>query len=198
MGRPRLHDDRTERELLAAAERLLAENGIEGLSVRRLAEAAGSTTRAVYTVFGSKDGVLRALYRAAFEALSADLDALAPSDDPIADLVAAGVKGFRGWERAHPDLFGLAFARAAAVPLSRADSDAGVQAFGRLLARVARCVEAGLLPPGRDLEVGLSFHALCEGLAALERRGRFPLLKGQDPEEMWRSALGALVDGYRT
>jgi AcrR family transcriptional regulator len=197
MGRPRLHDDRTERELLAAAERLLAEDGIEGLSVRRLAEAAGSTTRAVYTVFGGKEGVLRALYRGAFQALSADLDALEPTDDPIADLVAAGVLGFRGWARAHPDLFRLAFEGSAAVPVSPADTDAGVQAFGRLLTRVRRCADAGLIPAGRDVEVGLSFHALCEGLASLEARGRFLLLQGQDPETTWRSALGALVEGYR-
>jgi hypothetical protein len=65
-----------------------------------------------------------------------------------------------------------------------------------LLARVRRCVEAGLIAPGREVEVGLSFHGLCEGLATLESRARFPLLAGQDPEDMWRSALSALVRGY--
>jgi AcrR family transcriptional regulator len=195
MGRPRLHDEQTERELLAAAERLLANGGMDALSVRALAEAAGSTTRAVYTVFGGKEGLLRALYREAFRALEADLKALALTDDPAADLVAAGVEGFRGWARAHPQLFRLAFEDAA----PRAEGpveETGVQAFGRLRERVRRCIDAGLIAEGREMEVALSFHALCEGLAVFEARGRFPLLRGQDPVVMWRSALTALVTGY--
>src|SRR4029453_15136385 len=100
MGRPRLHDETTERELLAAAERLLAEGGAEALSVRRLAEAAETTPRAIYSLFGGMDGLFRALFREAFHALSADLDALPLTDDPRADLIATGATGFRGWAKA--------------------------------------------------------------------------------------------------
>lgn len=197
MGRPRLHDEQTERELLAAAERLLAAGGLDALSLRALADAAGSTTRAVYTVFGGKDGLLRALFREAFRALESDLQALALTDDPAADLVAAGVVGFRGWARAHPELFRLAFDEAIPLRPEGPVEETGVRAFGRLRERVRRCIDAGLIAEGRELEVALSFHALCEGLAVFEARGRFPLLRGQDPVAMWRSALTALVAGYR-
>jgi len=196
MGRPRLHDERTERDLLAAAEALLAEGGVEALSVRRLAEAASTTPRAIYSVFGGMDGLLRALFREAFRALSATLDALPLTADPQADLVAAGVSGFRNWALTHPDLFRLAFEDRAA-PVQRADSEAGLEAFARLLARVRRCIDAGVLPPGSDVDVSLAFHAMCEGLASLEARGRFPPLAGYDPEALWESALGAVVAGYR-
>ena len=196
MGRPRLHDETTRSELLAAAEGLLAEGGAEALSVRRLAEAAGTTPRAIYSLFGSKEGVLRALYRAAFHALSATLDALPPSGDPEDDLVAAGAVAFRSWARAHPELFRLAF-EAAATPVMADDVESGVEAFGRMLARVQRCVDTGLLADGSQIEVGLSFHAMCEGLASLEARGRFPLLAGRDSQAMWDSALRAVVRGYR-
>src|SRR4030095_5589623 len=104
MGRPRLHDERTERELLAAAEVLLAEGGAEALSVRRLAEAARTTPRAIYSIFGGMDGLLGALFREAFHALAAALDALVLTDDPMADLVAAGAVGFRGWARGRAGL----------------------------------------------------------------------------------------------
>jgi AcrR family transcriptional regulator len=195
MGRPRRHDARTERDLLIAAEALLASEGADGLSVRRLAEAAGTTSRAIYSVFGGKEGLLRALFREAFDALSADLDALPLTDDPVADLVAAGAEGFRGWARARPDLFRLVFdQRPAAV--TPADAEAGERAFGRLMARVRRCSVAGLVAPGAESQVGLAFHALCEGLAALERRGRFPLGPIPDAPAAWRSALSALVAGY--
>src|SRR5689334_3791913 len=143
MGRPRLHDDRTERDLLAAAEGLLAAEGVDGLSVRRLAEAAGTTPRAIYSLFGGKDGLLQALFREAFHALCADLDALPVTDDPEADLVAAGAQGFRHWAKAHPDLFRLAFTDRS-TPVRPVDSEAALQAFGRLLARIRRGVDAGL------------------------------------------------------
>ena len=37
------------------------------------------------------------------------------------------------------------------------------------------------------------FHALCEGLAAIELRG---LLPAGDEERIWRDALSALVRGF--
>jgi AcrR family transcriptional regulator len=195
MGRPRLHDDGTQRDLLAAAERLLAEGGPEQLSVRRVADAAGTTPRAIYTVFGSKDGLLRALFREAFHALAAELDGLDLTDDPQADLVTAGAIGFRRWARAHPDLFRLAFEERDA-PVTRSDAQAGVEAFGRLLMRVDRCVAAGILTEGVKLDLALAFHGLCEGLASLEARGRFPPLAGRDMDVLWRRSLAALVSGY--
>ena len=69
MGRPRLHDETTERELLAAAEGLLTAEGVAGLSVRRLAEAAGTSARAIYSVFGDRSGLVQALFQEAFVAL---------------------------------------------------------------------------------------------------------------------------------
>ena len=195
MGRPRLHDQSTERELLSAAEALLAEGGVEALSIRRVAEAAGTTPRAIYSVFGDKDGLVRALFREAFAVIGADLDALPLTDDPIADLVTAGAVGFRGGARARPSLFQLAFSYVG--PADRAPEVTGVEAFGRLQQRIRRCVDAGLIAPDSALTLGLSFHALSEGLASLEARGRFPLLAGQDPAELWRSALTALVQGFQ-
>jgi len=196
MGRPRLHDERTERDLLTAAEGLLAAEGVDGLSVRRLAEAAGTTPRAIYSLFGGMDGLLQALFREAFHALSADLDALPVTDDPQADLLAMGLKGFRRWATAHPDLFRLAFTDRSA-PVRPVDSEAATQAFGRLVARIRRCVDAGLFPPGSEIEIGLAFNAMCEGLASLEARNRLLAQVGRDPAAVWEVSLQALLQGFR-
>ena len=197
MGRPRLHDEATERALLTAAERLLVEEGVEAVTVRRTAEAAGVSPRAIYSLFGAKDGVLRALYREAFHALAADVEALPVTDDPVADVVAAGAVAFRGWARARPDLFRLVFldgpTRLAPKP---AESEAGVQALERLMMRIRRCEAEGVIAAGEARAAGMAFHALCEGLAALELRGRFPLWSEQDAVDMWRRALSALLRGF--
>ena len=61
MGRPREHDERTAAALLDAAEQLIAERGVDALSLREIAREAGTTTRAVYSLFGSKEQLLGAL-----------------------------------------------------------------------------------------------------------------------------------------
>ena len=197
MGRPRLHDERTERQLLRAAEALLAAEGAEGLSVRRLAEAAGASPRAIYSLFGSKDGLVRALFREAFHALSEDLDALPVTGDPARDLVEAGVTGFRGWALSHPELFRLVFEGGGPdVQPAPADSQVGAAAFGRLLVRVRRCADAGLIAEADAPTLGVAFHAMCEGLASVELRSRLPLWNERTPAEVWRESLGALVRGF--
>ena len=51
----------TRRRLLEAAASLLADEGVEGISVDAVAAAAGRTSGAVYDHFGSKQGLLLAL-----------------------------------------------------------------------------------------------------------------------------------------
>ncbi len=83
MGRPREHSEQTRAALRAAAERLVAEGGPAALSVRAVAREAGTTTRAVYSLFGSKEALLvDALARDAFEFLYEEIDALPETDDP--------------------------------------------------------------------------------------------------------------------
>ena len=58
MGRPREHDEQTREALRAVAERLFHERGPQGVSVRAVAEQVGTTTRAVYSLFGSQERLL--------------------------------------------------------------------------------------------------------------------------------------------
>ena len=112
MGRPREHNEATRTALLVAAERIIAERGPSALSVRAVADAAGTTTRAVYSLFGSKDGLLvGALARDAFEFLSTEIQKLEETDDPVTDLIDVGVLVFRRLVREHPALYRIAFQR---------------------------------------------------------------------------------------
>lgn len=48
----------------------------------------------------------------------------------------------------------------------------------------------------RSVDVAATaFHALCEGLAALEIRRAFP---AEAAEHLWRDSLTALIDGFNT
>src|SRR3954447_7349772 len=192
MGRPREHDERTAAALLAAAERAVEAGGAEALSVRGVAAEVGTTTRAVYSLFGSRDGLIGALGVQAFEFLRAGLHALPQTDDPAADLVETGLV-FRRLAIERPALYAIGVQRdSPAVPTWQPVCDAADAAFEVLLDHVSRLGGAGLLGDRTVREATLQFHALCEGLATLERRGmRTPF----DAERIWRAGLGALIAG---
>src|SRR6478735_4436160 len=111
MGRPAQHDEQTRAALLAVAEQLLTDHGPDAVSVRAVADGAGTSTRAVYALFGAKEGLLGALAEHGFDTLGQLVQGLPVTADPIRDLVAAGMDGFRAWALAHPALYRLTFDR---------------------------------------------------------------------------------------
>jgi AcrR family transcriptional regulator len=194
VGRPREHNERTAAALLEAAEEIVQAAGLEGLSVRGLADSVGTTTRAVYSLFGSKDGLLVALGARAFSMLGAAIAGLPATGDPAADLVEAGVAVFRCFVIGHPSLFRIGVQQTMGSPeLARDFADAAAQAFAGLEARVTRVEAAGLLGGRSVRDAACEFHALCEGLAAVELRGR--MTSGEETR-IWRDALTALVAGF--
>src|SRR5262245_20405008 len=108
MGRRREHDETTAAALLDAAERIVAANGASALSLRDVARDAGTTTRAVYSLFGAKDGLLGALGVRAFNLLQHELEALPETDRPADDVIEASLV-FRLFALEHPALFSIAF-----------------------------------------------------------------------------------------
>jgi AcrR family transcriptional regulator len=123
MGRPRQHDDTTRDALLAAAENLVQRGGAGALSVRAVADETGTTTRAVYSTFGSKEGLLGALAQRSFDMLREAIAGLPHTKDPARDLVQAALTVFRPMAVEHPSLFRIAFLRAA--PEAELGPDAG-------------------------------------------------------------------------
>lgn len=196
MGRPKEHDTDTGESLLDTCERIIQTDGMAGLSVRRVADQAGTSTRAVYAVFGSKEGLIVALGNRAFDLLGRGMDTLSVGNDPAGDLVDAGVLVFRTMTVDHPALFRIGIQhRDVPVHLVEQFRSAARSALGRLHSRFERLhAHDGL--GGRSIEeAACQFHALCEGLASLEMRGLLP--RGHE-ERMWREALSALIHGYRS
>lgn len=199
MGRPREHDEETRAALLAAAEQIVAERGPGGLSVRAVASAAGTSTRAVYSLFGSKDGLLiEALAHDAFRFLVAEIDKLEETDDPAADLIAIGVPVFRRLVLEHPALYRIAFQRV--VPGLDASPELVAtrqRAWDQLIAKVERLESAGLLRDKSPAEAAVEFIAMSEGLGNAELRGAvLRLLPEGSEEEAWRNALTTVVRGF--
>lgn len=179
--------------LLEAAERAVQAGGVEAVSVRGVAEEAGTSTRAVYSLFGSRDGLLVALGARAFELLGAALRALPETENPAGDLIEAGVSVFRRFVVDHPILFRIGFQHRLAPPERAAEfEDARLEALAELLARITRLERAHLLGGRTAADAACYFDAMCEGLADIELRGTLP--PGEEGR-IWRDALSAFVAG---
>jgi AcrR family transcriptional regulator len=204
MGRPLEHDQETGEALLDAAEALLLEGGPEAVSVRAVADAVGTTTRAVYSVFGSKSALLAALAARGYDLLTGSVRGRARTDDALADLVAAGLEGFRRFALGHPHLFRLTFERMPAELLTTpAVARASQASYDALVDAIEAVMDAGSLARRPVNEVALAFHSLCAGLAAAELSMQPPPVgtgfwrpaRGLDLEAVWRTALTALLTG---
>jgi AcrR family transcriptional regulator len=199
VGRPREHDEETRERLRAAAERLVAEGGPDALSVRAVADAAGTTTRAVYSTFGSKEGLVAALAQTAFELLFDDIDKLPETNDPAADLVAVGTDAVRKLVVEHPALYRIAFQRVAGLQPEPGLVAARERAWVQLTAKVQRLRAAGLLGSKPVPDAARELNAMWEGLGNAELRGDVLRIMPRGEEaRAWRDALETVVRGLAT
>ena len=195
MGRPKEHDEATRERLLDAAEQLSATHGWEALTVRRIAEEASTSTRAVYALFDSKQGLEQALHEVMFTRLRDLLQARERSDDPRQDVVNQAL-AYRRWAIERPERYALAMHRfigQRARPRSAEGLAVSRAALDELREGIRLCDEAGLLIGDRDPEdVVTQLRATVHGLAEFENLG----LLAPDPESQWLTAVSALLDGY--
>jgi AcrR family transcriptional regulator len=193
MGRPKEHDEATRERLLQAAENLSATKGWEAVTVRAVADEAATSTRAVYALFGSKEGLEQALHQAMFTRLR-DLErGRRRCDDPRADLLELAM-AYRRWAVERPERYALAmhrFVGKGARPRSEEGLAVSREALDELVRAVGRCHAAGLLVVDPE-DVVIQLRAVVHGLAEFENLE----ILGPDPERHWRAVTSALLDGY--
>ncbi|MER7013951.1 WHG domain-containing protein [Saccharopolyspora sp. NPDC000359] len=168
MPRPRAHDDALRTRLLDRAGEVLSAQGPEGLGLRRLAADVDTSTTAVYSLFGGKPGLVRALYVEGFRRLGDRMEQVPSTDDPVADLRALGL-AYRESALANPHFYSIMFGRA--VPDFTPDDEAleaALRSLRPLQDAVARGVDQGLLVDADPDEITFAAWAMVHGLVSLE------------------------------
>lgn len=194
MGRPREHNETTAEDLLDAAEALLGAGGIDAVTVRATADHAEVSVRAVYSLFGSKEGLIDGLVARAFDRLAERVEFLPRSEDPAADLVTAGLEGFRAFATERPHLYRLTFEhKLGRIEGRPAWAESGFRSQSALRERVR-----ALVPESNVENVTAQFHAICQGLASCEVNGVFQAMGVRDARAQWTDALAAYVQGLTT
>jgi AcrR family transcriptional regulator len=180
--RPKTHDQALRVRLLDRAGELLSSAGPEALSLRRLAADVGTSTTAVYSLFGGKPALVRELYVAAFQRFGARLTAVTRTGDPAEDLVQLGM-AYRTAALAEPHLYLIMFTKAVAG--FEPDREVAVQVLGPL-------VEVGRSTGLPDPETAaMTVWGLVHGLVSLELNGN--LTDAGQVERVLRAGLAGFT-----
>ena len=196
MGRKRLYDEDLRHRLLDVASEQIYRHGVDGLSLRRLATAAATSTAAVYTLFGGKPELLAALHERAFRRFGRAQNAVGVSGDPLEDILRLG-RAYRASALDDPHgyqvMFGGVVLPDQVSPDLRA---AAADTFEPLLDAVRRAVAAGQIMAGASVEqIATAMWANVHGLVALELGGFLPPHAG-NPADVFDSAIQANMRGW--
>jgi len=193
MPRPKQRTPQLRDRVLQAAVEKLTTEGVAGFTTRKVAEGAGTSTPAVYELFGDKAGLVRELFFEGFRMLYQRLDELATSADPRADMMAV-IPVLREFARDNPALSRLMLSRAfAEFDPGPSDRQAGTAVREFIVARVRRCIDAGVIA-GDPADIGHILLAVAQGLILQETAGWLGT-SSTSMNRRWNLATAALVNG---
>ncbi len=171
-------------DLLDAAMRIITESRNLSFSLRQLADAAGTSTMSIYTHFGNREGLHRALSARAFDLFA---EALRQATNKVAEddllyQLRAMAAAYRSFALDHPPAFDLLFGDIGSLGAEPAltnaheglpsPSESGNAVYGMYNSVFEAGEKQGLFPDDAPVQLLMdSFWAQMHGLVALERLG---------------------------
>lgn len=165
MARPSTHDTALRGRLLEEAAELVDKEGPERVSLREIARAAGTSTSAVYALFGGKTELLAAVVEDAFASFGRAQEEAEPEG-----LRALGL-AYRAWALRHPARYRLMFGGALAAAHEGVDP---AVSLGALLPLARTLLGTATPPPEADLRATIAVWAQVHGAVSLELAGITP------------------------
>lgn len=160
-------------QILTSALAVLQDLGLEGVTMRAVADRAGVTAPALYWHFADKEALIREVGREVSRVFK-DRMLEANTAPSSASRLRRNLQVFREFAVSYPSYFHMLFVR---PPTSKRgeirDGGASPTIFQLLIDRVAECMRDGSLAKGDAQSVAMSLTALAQGLVVLHRRGRF-------------------------
>ena len=182
MGRRRVHDEHLRQRLLGAATDLIAASGPD-FSLRPLVASVGTSTSAVYSLFGSRGDLVEAVtVRAASSLIHAQR---AVAAEGALERIAELARTIRSWAAAHPTMFHVVFG---GVSGSEAVAEARDETLAPLIDAVDRASAAGALVDDAGLD-GRTVFAAVHGFVSLELLGVF---RPEEADTLFDAQLRAL------
>ncbi len=196
----RYHHGDLRNALLAAAQQLIQENGLDGFSLREVAKRAKVSPAAMYHHFGNKNDLLRSIATEAFGKLNQILQKTAEAhSNPLERIVAVG-EGYVRFAYKHHIEFRFMFKPELCAPPGMPDTiqERGQDAYGNLQQLVQAAQNSGHLKRGNTQALTLSLWSCMHGVAVVFLESplsqEFTQAKA---EETARATMRHLLDGIR-
>ena len=182
-----------ERLLAAALELMEGPDGVDGLTMRAVAAAAGVTTMATYKHFRSRDALLRAATAAEYPRIEGYF-ARANARTEVPGM--RGMLGYLNYALDHPQIFRYIFSshRADAFVFPHDLKEGRSPTFNVLLGNVSELMERQVLRSDDVAETALSIWAHAHGLITLYLSGRITAPRGTF-QKLYMRSLDRLARG---
>jgi len=176
-------------EIVRVGREVLDADGIEGLTMQRVATLVGVRAPSLYKHVRDRAALVRLIAGDYAEELGTALDAAAASNDPVVDLRAIAV-AFRDYAHAHPGAYALLFTRVPDTWRLAIEEEPARGTFTALFRTVG-----ALAGPDHLLEASRTVVAWASGFVGMELAGAFRL--GGDVDAAYAYGVERLIDGIR-
>jgi AcrR family transcriptional regulator len=198
-SRETYHHGNLRSALIDAALRILNAGGVDALTLRATARAAGVSQAAPYRHFADKDELLAAVAEEGFRAMGAAVTAALATVEAnhVARFRAQGMTYIR-FAVEHPAQFRLMFGRELADHSKHGGLKAAAsETFARLIGAVQKGQELGIVRSGNFEDQAMAAWSMVHGLSSLLVDGQ--LTPGEEPLDVFANrALQYLFLGLRS
>ncbi|MFT6154909.1 MAG: AcrR family transcriptional regulator [Bermanella sp.] len=176
------HHGNLKETLIEASAHIIKIQGIEGLSLRKLADQVGVSRAAPYHHFKDKNALLASVAEAGFKELSALLNSVVNQDKTLPECLREAVKGYLAFANEHPTQYDLMFGQ----KLWKSDQFNDFQRHAKDCFRLyvqlfEQLKEQQQLKPEEDpLRLAQLLWAALHGLAKLTEEGLFSMANSTD------------------
>jgi len=184
----------TRERIVTEARELFLREGLEGFSMRVLAERVGVSAPAIYRHFDDKDALLATLIDGSFSTFASYLVRALSGRTPIERLRKTG-EAYFSFALEHPRDYRLMFLtdcrELGFIRISEEIQARALGTFQFLVDRVKECMDAGLFVARDPLATALAVWSQTHGLASLWLLGN---LDGKLDEAGFRAQVGLCLD----
>lgn len=184
--------------ILETAMKLFLKEGVEKVTIRRIAEKIEYSPAAIYLYFKNKNEIVFALHDEGFEKFYKHQQAVLSIKDPWKRL-KQHAKLYISFALEHPEYYELMFImRGPAKEIKKKENwEIGMRSFEFLKQNIRECMEAGYLIEA-DLDVAaFAFWSFTHGIASLIIRDRCIVCPDEHMHDFVDGALKFVTDSMR-
>ena len=194
------HHGNLRNKLLEIANGLLAEDGVHGLSLRKIAQRAGVSHNAPYMHFTDKEAVLVAIAEEGFRSLAIEVDsAIAKAENSTRQKLIAASEAYVRFALNHSNHIQIMF-RPTDVEKYPILHEVSQASLNRLFELVKNGQKSGELSSGKTHEMTKAIWTMVHGVANLSIAYKTTILlpEKNSVEDVVSALINLLLDGLAT